>query len=231
MRDLFSCAKRKRKRDYYDYFVYHRQRSIFAEKPYAENKAKQEWLFLGMISGKLQLQDNITEVVYWLGRNSHTVLEDYTDRDVLARLKNTEMCNSLKFNLSFAHNAMENAVAMYTGSSKFLSAEPHLAVWAMQPDPKSSSDWSFIRLIRCVRLASRDISDDYVAYEMIDNLHSAQATVSVALTYVVHHLNQNPGWTAKARAQIEALPGEDDGLPVWQRIEKSPILEASLRKS
>ncbi|KAK1704020.1 uncharacterized protein CLUP02_02304 [Colletotrichum lupini] len=275
MRDLYSSSKRNPKSDYFDHFIYHGERSIFAEKPYEEHKAKRGLssafyqatsIYKSEIQQPLRQKalgvretlerhskleqiidvfpvinhyawDNITALVYGPRHCSHAVQGDYTDRDILARLKNTEMWNSLKFNLPFAHNIMEKAVSMYTGSSKFLSAERDLDVWAMQrlayslSDPKSSSDWSLIRLIQDLRLAGRDISDDYVACEVIDNLHAAQATVTVALTYVVYHLSRNPDWQAKVRAEIEALPREDDGLPVWQLLDKAPILEACIRES
>lgn len=275
MRDLYSSSKRNPKSDYFDHFIYHGERSIFAEKPYEEHKAKRGLssafyqatsIYKSEIQQPLRQKalgvretlerhtkleqiidvfpvinhyawDNITALVYGPRHCSHAVQGDYTDRDILARLKNTEMWNSLKFNLPFAHNMMEKAVSMYTGSSKFLSAERDLDVWAMQrlayslSDPKSSSDWSLIRLIQDLRLAGRDISDDYVACEVIDNLHAAQATVTVALTYVVYHLSRNPDWQAKVRAEIEALPREDDGLPVWQLLDKAPILEACIRES
>ncbi|KAH7010510.1 putative cytochrome P450 monooxygenase [Ilyonectria destructans] len=275
MRDLYSSSKRNGKSDYFDHFIYHNARSIFAEKPYEEHRRKralssafyqatsiykpdiQEPLregalaIVALIQAKIKLDsvvdvfpiinhfawDNITTLVFGPRHCSHAIQGDEGDRDILARLKNNELWSSVKHNLPLVYSVMEKAIAIYTGSSRFFSAERNLDAWAMQrvdqamADPLVSSDWSVIRLLQDLRRAGRQLSDDYVACEVIDNLHAAQATVTVALTYVVYHLSRNPEWQALVQKELDDLPREEDGLPVWTALDKVTILEACIRES
>ncbi|RSL46130.1 hypothetical protein CEP54_013988 [Fusarium duplospermum] len=274
MRDLYSTSKRNPKSDYFDHFIYHNARSIFAEKQHQDHQHKrgllssfyqatsvykpdvQQPLRDRVLAAVIRIQeaisqdvsgnrivdvfpiinhfawDNTTALVLGPHHCSQAVQGDESDRDLLARLKNIELWGAVKYNLPLIFHAMKLAMAVYTRSTKYFSAEHDLDTWAMQriqlaiSDPKVSSNRSIVQIILDLRRSGRSLSDDYLASEVIDNLYAGQATVTVALTYVVYHLSRNPYWQSMVQKELDDLRQESDGLPDWTALNKAPTLEA-----
>ncbi|KAH7150767.1 putative cytochrome P450 monooxygenase [Fusarium sp. MPI-SDFR-AT-0072] len=278
MRDLYGTSARNPKSDYFDNFIYHNARAIFAEKEYHGHRQKR-----GLVSSffqatsvyKLDIQqplrdrvlasmmrireeisvsgngivnvfpiinhyawDNTTALVFGPRHCSHALQGDEYDRDLLARLKNSELWGAVKYNLPLIFNTIKLAMAVYTKSTKYFSAESDLDAWAMQrlyqttSDPKVSQDErSIVQMIQDLRRNGRSLSDNYLESEVIDNLYAGQATVTVALTYAVYHLSRNPHWQSMVQKELDGLPRHSDGLPDWTLLNKTPILEACIRES
>ena len=277
MRDLYSTSKRNPKSKYFDHFIYHNARSIFAELPYEEHRRKRSLSSafyqatsilkpeiqnplreraMSVVSGiRHQLKsakavdvfpvinhfawDNITALVYGPRHRSHSVEMDGAEREMLAGLKDCELWKPIDFNLPFAHYLIKKLGALYLKSPKFLMAEEELDKWSMQrlaeavSDPLLSSDTSVVRLLKedKRRLGGQKLTEDYVACEVIDNLLAAQATVTVALTFVVYHLSRNPDWQAEVQKELDGLPRLSDGLPAYSVLDKCSVLEACIRES
>ncbi|KAF4455971.1 cytochrome p450 family protein [Fusarium austroafricanum] len=278
MRDLYGTSTRNPKSDYFDNFIYHNARAIFAEKEYHGHRQKrglvssffqatsvykpdiQQPLRDRVLAGMMRIQeeinirgdrivdvfpiinhyawDNTTALVFGPRHCSHALQGDEYDRDLLARLKNSELWGAVKNNLPLVFSAIKMGMVVYTKSTKYFSAEHDLDTWAMQrlyqttSDPKASPDErSIVQLIQHLRSNGRSLSDNYLESEVIDNLYAGQATVTVALTYAVYHLSRNPHWQSMVQEELDSLPRDSDGLPDWNLLSKTPILEACIRES
>ncbi|RMI99785.1 hypothetical protein CDV36_015953 [Fusarium kuroshium] len=279
MRDLYSTSRRNPKSDYFDHFIYHKARAIFAEKQYEDHRHKrallssfyqatsvlkpdvQQPLRDRVLAAGISIQealkqdvsgdgivnvfpiinhyawDNTTALVLGPRHGSRAVYGDESDHDLLTRLKNIELWGAVRHNLPLVFNVIEAVMAICTGSTKYFSAERDLDTWAMQrlreakSEPMASSDRSIVQIIQDLRRSGRSLSDDYLASEVIDNLYAGQATVTVALTYVIYHLSRNPYWQSMVQKELDELPREPDNLPDWAALNKMPILEACMRES
>ncbi|KAF9768169.1 Cytochrome P450 monooxygenase fgm1 [Fusarium sp. DS 682] len=278
MRDLYGTSARNPKSDYFDNFLYHNERAIFAEKEYLGHRHKrglvssffqatsvykpdvQQPLRDRVLAAMMRIQeeisvsgdrivdvfpiinhyawDNTTALVFGPRHCSHAIQGDEYDRDLLERIKNNEMWGAVKYNLPLIFNAMKMAMAVYTKSTKYFSAERDLDTWAMErlyqttSDPKvSQDDRSIVQTIQHLRRNDRSLSGAYLESEVIDNLYAGQATVTVALTYAVYHLSRNPHWQSMVQKELDDLPRDPDGLPNWTLLNKMPILEACIRES
>ncbi|KAF5570389.1 cytochrome P450 monooxygenase monooxygenase [Fusarium phyllophilum] len=278
MRDLYCTSARNPKSDYFDNFLYHNARAIFAEKEYLGHREKrglvssffqatsvykpdvQQPLRARALAAMMRIHeeiiasgqgvvdvlpiinhyawDNTTALVFGPCHSSQALQGDENDRDLLARLKNSEMWGAVKYNLPIVFSAIKLAVAVCTRSTKYFSAEDELDKWAMQrlyqtkSDPKVSQDErSIVQIIQHLRHNGRSLSDNYLESEVIDNLYAGQATVTVALTYAVYHLSRNPHWQSMVQRELDGLPCDSDGLPNWALLNKAPVLEACIRES
>ncbi|KAF4336955.1 cytochrome P450 monooxygenase monooxygenase [Fusarium beomiforme] len=278
MRDLYGTSARNPKSDYFDNFLYHNARAIFAEKEYLGHRQKrglvssffqatsvykpdvQRPLRDRVLAAIMRIQeeinisgqgivnvfplinhyawDNTTALVFGPRHCSQALQGDEYDRDLVARLKNSEMWGAVKYNLPLIFSGIKLAMAVYTRSTKYFSAEDDLDTWAMQrlyqtkSDPKVSHDErSIVHIIQDLRHNGRSLSDNYLESEVIDNLYAGQATVTVALTYAVYHLSRNLYWQSMVQKELDSLPRDSDGLPDWTLLNKTPILEACIRES
>lgn len=278
MRDLYCTAARNPKSDYFDNFLYHNARAIFAEKEYLGHREKrgfvssffqatsvykpdvQQPLRDRALVAMMRIQeeitasgqgvvdvlpiinhyawDNTTALVFGPRHSSQALQGDENDRDLLARLKNSELWGAVKYNLPIVFSAIKLAMAVYTRSTKYFSAEDDLDKWAMQrlyqttSDPKASQDErSIVQIIQHLRHNGRSLSENYLESEVIDNLYAGQATVTVALTYAVYHLSRNPHWQLMVQRELDGLPRDSDGLPNWTLLNKAPVIEACIRES
>ncbi|KAF5020342.1 hypothetical protein F66182_7648 [Fusarium sp. NRRL 66182] len=277
MRDLYGTSARNPKSGYFDNFLYHNERPMFAEKQCKGHQHKrgllsslfqatsiykpdiQQPLRDRVLASAIRIQDevrqdvkrtvnvfpiinhyawdNTTSLVFGSSHCSHAIQADESDRDLLARLKNCELWGAVRYNLPLVFHAIKAAMAVYTRSTKYFSAERDLDAWATQrlcqttADPLASHDRCVVQTIQQLRRNGRPLSDDYLTSEVIDNLHAGQATVTVALTYVVYHLSRNPHWQSMVQKELDDLPRELDGLPDYTLLNKVPILEACIRES
>ncbi|KAF2141289.1 uncharacterized protein K452DRAFT_228746 [Aplosporella prunicola CBS 121167] len=277
MREIYSSSGRHEKSYYFDNFITHNERSIFAEKGYQSHRQKrrltssfyqatsvlkptieapmrgrvsavleQLQLRLGLGSGSVDIfplvnhyaWDNITRLVYGPRHCSQSVEQDCYERTLLVGLKQTEWWNTLRNNFPLAHRLFQFCGALATGSKDFLTAEYDLSTWSHQKlktaakDTEVSVDHSLLRRLGELKTAEGlPLSSNYIECEVLDNLHAAQATVTVALAYVIYHLSKHPEWQEKVRQELSSLPKESDGFPSFSSIDAAPIFNACVREA
>jgi cytochrome P450 len=75
------------------------------------------------------------------------------------------------------------------------------------------------------------LSTSWIYAEVLDNLNAAQATITVALTYLLWNLAYNSNWQDRIREELTQLPCQDDGFPTFADINAAPIFNACIKES
>ena len=151
------------------------------------------------------------------------------------------MWNTLLFNVPWAHRLTRAALTRLRRDDHFLSAEENLTEWctaritATMRDTGVHQDGSDDHLVKRLSLSKtktgQPLSTSWVYAEVLDNVSAAQATVTVALTYVLWNLTHHSSWQERIREELAQLPRQGDGFPSFSDINAAPILDACIKES
>ncbi|KAL7917976.1 cytochrome P450 family protein [Trichoderma austrokoningii] len=184
--------------------------------------------------------DNITRLVYGPQLCARTI-EDETceERAILEGWKEVEVWNNLCNSFPLVHKIIRMAMCYVKKDPTILSAEERLADWNMakvvsarqHPDDKIVTGSLLHQLSNQKTASGEPLPLSWIAAEMLDNIHAAQTTVALALTYILWNLACHPEWQHRLRTELLALPVKGDGLPSFDDIVAAPILDACIRES
>ncbi|OAA72236.1 benzoate 4-monooxygenase cytochrome P450 [Cordyceps fumosorosea ARSEF 2679] len=183
--------------------------------------------------------DNITALVYGPGHASQSLASVREEQTILEDWAECEVWNNLLYTFPLAHRLVKCAVTRLA-NPRFLHAEERLFEWNLErldaavkgvhADDAATGHSLVGRLLRD-KTGAGVPRRSFLAAECLDNIHAAQTTVSLALTYAVWLLAVHRSWQREVRAELQALALEDDGLPSFDAIKNAPVLEACLRES
>ncbi|KAK2608933.1 hypothetical protein QQS21_002509 [Conoideocrella luteorostrata] len=183
--------------------------------------------------------DNITGLVYGPELCARTIEEaECEERTILEGWKEVEVWNNLSYNFPLAHKIIRTVVCYARSDPTFLSAEERLTDWNMEkivsarqnPD-KMVAGSLMHQLCNAKTSDGEQFPVPWIAAEMLDNIHAAQTTVALSLTYTLWNLACHPEWQNRIRSELLALPIKGDGLPSLDVIMAAPILDACFRES
>jgi hypothetical protein len=183
--------------------------------------------------------DNITHLVYGPELCSNTIGDaDCEERAILEGWKEVEAWNNLSNNLPLVHRLVRSAVSYVTKNPAFLSAEERLTDWSMEKvecarqNPDKMVAGSLLHQLSHAKTPNAEpLPVTWIAAELLDNIHAAQSTVSLAITFILWSLACHPSWQDRLRAELLALPVNEDGETSFDDIKSAPILDACVRES
>jgi cytochrome P450 len=184
--------------------------------------------------------DNVTGLIYGPRHASRSMEMDCQERRILAGWKLCEVWNNLLYNLPLVHRVYRWSMSYINKDPEFLAAEELLADWnsariasAVQQDQSTDDrDDSLLQRLHTAKTASGDlIPSSWIKAEILDNIHAAQTTVALALSYAMWNLATHPQWQDVLREELRQLPVEEDGLPSFASIEGARVLGACIRES
>ncbi|KAG6034701.1 hypothetical protein E4U41_006436 [Claviceps citrina] len=183
--------------------------------------------------------DNITSLVYGPELCARTI-EDAgcEERTILEGWKEVEVWNNLYYNFPVVHRIIRAVLAYARNDASFLAAEERLTDWNMERimlarnHPEKMVPGSLLHQLSHAKTADGEpFPLSWIAAEILDNLHAAQTTVALALTYTLWNLACHPEWQERIRADLRALPCNANGLPEFNDIMNAPVLDACIRES
>lgn len=183
--------------------------------------------------------DNITGLVYGPQLCARTI-EDKTceERTILEGWKEVEIWNNLYYNFPLVHKIIRTTLSHAKNDPTFLSAEERLTDWnldkiisARQNPDKMMAGSLLHQLSNAKTPDGEPYPVSWIAAELLDNIHAAQTTVALALTFTLWNLACHPEWQNRLRAELLTLPVKEDGMPSFDAIMASPILDACIRES
>ncbi|KAG5936901.1 hypothetical protein E4U60_002184 [Claviceps pazoutovae] len=183
--------------------------------------------------------DNITGLVYGPHLCARTIEEsECEERKILEGWKEVEIWNNLSYNFPLVHRMIRAALSYAKSDPAFLSAEERLTDWNMEKvicarnNPDKMVPGSLLYQLSNAKTPDGEpFSIPWIASEILDNLHAAQSTVALALTYTLWNLARHPEWQNRVREELHALPKKADGFPEFPDILHAPILDACVRES
>ncbi|QPH15665.1 hypothetical protein C2857_000137 [Epichloe festucae Fl1] len=188
--------------------------------------------------------DNITSLVYGPALCARTIEDtECEERAILEGWKEVEVWNNFSYNFPLAHKVTRAALSYARNDPTFLSAEERLTDWNMEKvlsartNPDKMVAGSLVHQLSNAKTPDGEpYPVSWIAAEILDNLHAAQTTVALALTYTLWNLACHTAWQDRIRAELLALPsgagaGADGGLPSFDDIMTAPILDACIRES
>ncbi|KAF2132437.1 cytochrome P450 family protein [Dothidotthia symphoricarpi CBS 119687] len=186
--------------------------------------------------------DNVTKLLFGSKHSTTTVdTPSCPERSMLEGLKDCEMWNTLLFNVPWAHRLARAVLNRLRSDDHFLSAEENLTEWctaritSTMRDTRAHQDGSDDHLVKRLNLYRTKMGEplrtSWVYAEVLDNISAAQATVTVALTYVLWNLAHNSSWQDCIREELSQLPCQDDGFPSFADINAAPVLDACIKES
>lgn len=183
--------------------------------------------------------DNITSLMYGPELCARTIEDaECEERTILEGWKEVEVWNNLSYNFPLVHKIIRAAVSYAKKDPAFLSAEERLTDWNMdkivsaRQNPDKMVAGSLLHQLSNTKTPDGEpFPVAWIAAEILDNLHAAQTTVALALTYTLWNLACHPEWQGRLRTELLALPVKEDGLPDFGDIMAAPILDACIRES
>lgn len=186
--------------------------------------------------------DNVTKLLFGSRHGTATVeTPSCPERSMLEGLKDCEMWNTLLFNVPWAHRLARAVLSRLRGDRRFLAAEEDLTEWCTARisttlrdadlDKDGDEDYLLKRLMLCRTKLGERVTTPWIYAEVLDNVSAAQATVAVALTYVLWNIARNSGWQDRVRQELAQLPCQEDGFPSFADINDAPVLEACVKES
>ncbi|KHO01328.1 Cytochrome P450 family protein [Metarhizium album ARSEF 1941] len=183
--------------------------------------------------------DNITNLVYGPKLCARTIGDaQCEERKILEGWKEVEVWNNLSYNFPLVHKMIRTAVSYARKDPTFLSAEERLTDWNMEKiesarrDPDKMVAGSLLHQLSNMKTPDGEpVPVSWIAAEMLDNIHAAQTTVALSLTYTLWNLACHPQWQGRIRAELLALPPKEDGRPSFDDIMAAPTLDACFRES
>lgn len=182
--------------------------------------------------------DNISRLLYGPRHCAYTIENDCQERQLLLQMKQAQLWSPLKFNFPVVVSTSRFTKRFFAdGFRASLTAEHDLAEWNWRTlteaieDKEVTADHSLLaRMLAVKDKDGQPLDLNYIASELFDHLNAAQETVAVALVYVSYHLAIRSDWQAMIRAEIQALPVQEDGFPSFAAIEAAPLFEAFIRE-
>ncbi|VUC36338.1 unnamed protein product [Clonostachys rosea] len=192
-----------------------------------------------MFYSNLYSFDNITRLAYGSELCAHTIDDAYCEeRGILKGWKEVEVWNNLIYISPLVHRTLRTALGWMKNDPAFLSAEERLTDWNMEKILSSKQNPSKVvagsllhQLSNAKTPDGEPLPTSWIAAEMLDNIYAAQTTVALALVFALWDLARNPEWQSRVRAELLALPTDDDGLPNFDGIMAAPTLDACFRES
>ncbi|KFG81169.1 Cytochrome P450 family protein [Metarhizium anisopliae] len=183
--------------------------------------------------------DNITNLVYGPELCARTIGDaECEERAILEGWKEVEVWNNLSYNFPLVHKMIRAVVSYARKDPAFLSAEERLTDWNMDKiesarrNPDKMVAGSLLHQLSNMKTPDGEaFPTSWIAAEMLDNIHAAQTTVALSLTYTLWILARHPEWQDRIRAELLALPVKEDGLPNFDDVMAAPILDACFRES
>ncbi|KAK2052047.1 cytochrome P450 family protein [Colletotrichum caudatum] len=187
--------------------------------------------------------DNVTRLLFGSGHSTATIeTPSCPEKSMLEGLKDCEMWNTLLFNFPWAHRLARAVLSRVRRNPHFLSAEDDLTGWCTtrislalhdaEIGKEGGEDYLLKRLRLCMtKPGEQRVGTPWVYAETLDNVGAAQATVTVALTYVLWNIARSSDWQDRIRKELIQLPCEEDGFPSFASINDAPILEACVKES
>ncbi|EFY89552.1 Cytochrome P450 family protein [Metarhizium acridum CQMa 102] len=183
--------------------------------------------------------DNITNLVYGPELCARTIGDaECEERAILEGWKEVEVWNNLSYNFPLVHKMVRAVVSYARKDPTFLSAEERLTDWNLDKiesarrNPDKMVAGSLLHQLSNMKTPDGEaLPTSWIAAEMLDNIHAAQTTVALSLTYTLWNLACHPGWQDRIRAELFALPVKEDGLPNFDDIMAAPILDACFKES
>ncbi|KAG6008110.1 hypothetical protein E4U21_004992 [Claviceps maximensis] len=184
--------------------------------------------------------DNVTSLAYGPQLCARTIEDTKCEeRKILKGWKEVEVWNNLSYNCPLIHKLIRAALSYARSDPDFLSAEERLTDWNMEkitlamnnPDEKLVSGSLLHQLLNTKTADGERLSVSWIAAEILDNLHAAQTTVALAVTYMLWNLARHPEWQHRVREELRALPSKDDGLPEFADIMDARVLDSCVRES
>ncbi|KAK8064709.1 hypothetical protein PG994_007347 [Apiospora phragmitis] len=183
--------------------------------------------------------DNATRLMYGPELCANTIEDaDCEERAILEGWKEVEAWNNLSYNFPWVHRLVRSVVSYATENPAFLTAEEQLTDWnikkvncAMQNSDKMVAGSLLHQLSNAKTPDTGSLPVTWVAAEILDNIHAAQTTVSLAITFLLWSLACHPGWQDELRTELLALPVHENGEASFEDIRCAPILDACVRES
>lgn len=183
--------------------------------------------------------DNITGLVYGPELCARTMEDaECEERVILEGWKEVEVWNNLSYNFPLVHKMIRTVLSYAKRDPAFLSAEERLTDWNMEKIMSARQNSNKMVAGSLLHQLSNGKTPDgeqlplpWIAAEMLDNIHAAQTTVALALTYTLWNLACHQEWQTRIREELLALPVKEDGLPNFDDIMAAPVLDACIRES
>lgn len=185
--------------------------------------------------------DNVTKLLFGSKLSTSTVdTPTAPESSMLEGLKDCEMWNTLLFNIPWAHYFARSVLSWIKCDKHFLSAEEDINEWCTDRITSSIrelgrdtelEDTLLKRLSQCRTKDNQPLRTSWIYAEVLDNVSAAQATVTVALTYVLWNLTRSSHWQGRIREELAQLPCQEDGYPSFADINAAPILDACIKES
>ncbi|KAL7946065.1 cytochrome P450 family protein [Trichoderma barbatum] len=183
--------------------------------------------------------DNITSLVYGPELCARTIEDaECEERAILEGWKEVEVWNNLSYNFPLIHKITRAAISYAKNDPAFLSSEERLTDWNMDKIVTASQNSDKVvvgsllhQLINTKTPDGEPLPLPWIAAEVLDNIHAAQTTVALALTYILWDLARHPEWQDQIRTELLTLPLKEDGLPGFDGIMSAQNLDACIRES
>lgn len=183
--------------------------------------------------------DNITRLLYGPDLCTRTIEhESCFERTILGGWMTVELWNNLLYNFPVAHKAIKAIFSYCSYKPDFLAADDKLADWNMRRVDaalRKPADMAVDSLLHVLSTAKtpdgEPLPKSWIAAELLDNIHAAQSTVALALTYVLWNLANCPEWQSRIREELSAMPLKEDGLSAFSFLQFAPILDACITES
>ncbi|KAG6011872.1 hypothetical protein E4U43_008068 [Claviceps pusilla] len=183
--------------------------------------------------------DNITSLAYGSELCARTIEDNKCEeRKILEGWKEVEVWKNLSYNFPLVHKVIRAALSRVRNDPDFLSAEERLIDWNMEKviiarnHPDKMESGSLLHQLSDAKTADGEpLTASWIAAEILDNIHAAQSTVALALTYTLWNLACHPEWQHRVREELLALPRRPDGLPDFTSIMNAPVLDSCVRES
>ncbi|KAF2107837.1 cytochrome P450 family protein [Lophiotrema nucula] len=183
--------------------------------------------------------DNITSLLYGPDLCTRTIEhESCFERTMVAGWMTVELWNNLLYNFPLTHKVIKAVLSYCSDEPGFLAADDKLADWNMKrvdaalSKPENIAVNSLLYVLSTAKTSDGlPLPKSWIAAELLDNIHAAQSTVALALTYVLWDLANCPEWQRRIRVELSSLPLNDDGLPAVSNLQSAPILDACITES
>ncbi|KAG5930351.1 hypothetical protein E4U42_001866 [Claviceps africana] len=183
--------------------------------------------------------DNITNLTYGPRLCARTIEDnECEERVILQGWKEVEVWNNLSYNFPLVHKIIRGVLSWAKRDPAFLSAEERLIEWNMEKvisartSPDKMVPGSLLHQLTHAKTPDGEpLSISWIAAEILDNLHAAQTTVALALTFALWNLARQPQWQDRVRQELRSLPRSADGFPEFAAIMNAPVLDACVRES
>jgi hypothetical protein len=183
--------------------------------------------------------DNITRLLYGPDLCTRTIEhESCFERTILAGWMTVELWNNLLYNFPVAHKAIKVIFSYCSNKPDFFAADDKLADWNMRRVDaalRKPADMAVNSLLYVLSTAKtpdgEPLPKSWIAAELLDNIHAAQSTVALALTYLLWNLANCSEWQRRIREELSAMPLKEDGLSAFSILQSAPILDACITES